>query len=228
MGIHDEHRKRVKARYLEFGAEIFDDYQLLELFLFYSNPRADVNPLAHQLIHHFGSLPAVLNASVEELTAVKGVGTHTAISLRLISDLTRRSRMARCSGKNLITSADDAADYLIPYFYGSRVEQVYLLCLDSRGRILHCSHLCDGTPNSAAFDQRELISAALEHQASAVLLAHNHVSGAVEPSQEDLDVTRNAAQALRFIHVQLMDHLIIGDDDYLSLRQTGLLNWSLL
>lgn len=230
MGIHDDHRKRVKARYLEFGAEVFDDYQLLELYLFYSNPRADVNPLAHQLINQFGSLPGVLNASVEELTAVKGVGEHAAISLRLISDLNRRSQMARSSRKDLITSAEDGAEYLIPHFYGSQVELVYLLCLDPQGRVLHCSRLSggDGTPTFASFDQRKLIAAALEHRASSVLLAHNHLSGSTEPSQEDLDATRHAAQALRMIHVHLLDHLIIADNDYRSLRQSGLLNWDLL
>lgn len=228
MGIHDDHRKRVKARYLEFGAEVFDDYQLLELFLFYSNPRSDVNPLAHQLINQFGSLPGVLNASVEELTAVKGVGEHTAISIRLLSDLNRRSLMVRNSRRDVITSSEDAADYLIPYFYGSQVELVYLLCLDAQGRVLHCSRLSDGTPNFASFDRRKLISAALEHRATAALLAHNHVSGSLEPSQEDLDATKDAAQALRMIHVQLLDHLIIGDNDYRSLRQSGSLNWNLL
>lgn len=228
MSIHDDHRKRVKARYLEFGPDVFDDYQLLELFLFYSNPRSDVNPLAHQLINQFGSLPAVLNASVEELTAIKGVGEHTAISIRLLSDLPRRSQIAGSSRINIITSAEDAAEYLIPYFYGSQVEQVYLLCLDSRGKVLHCSRLSDGGPNSAAFDQRTLISVALDHRAVSVLLAHNHISGSIEPSQEDIDATRNAAQALRMIHVQLTDHLIIADHDYLSLRQSGLLNWNLL
>lgn len=224
MGIHDDHRKRVKARYLEFGAEVFDDYQLLELFLFYSNPRSDVNPLAHQLINQFGSLTAVMNASVEELTAVKGVGEHAAISIRLLSDLPRRSQIARSSQKNIITSAEDAVEYLIPYFYGAQVEQVYLLCLDLQGRVLHCCRLSDGTPNFAAFDQRKLISAALEHRASSVLLAHNHVSGSTEPSQEDFNATREAAHALRMIHVQLIDHLIIADNDYLSLRQSGLID----
>jgi DNA repair protein RadC len=226
MGIHSGHRERVKSTYLKFGPEVFDDYKLLELFLFYSNPRSDVNPLAHQLINHFGSLQAVLSAPVEQLCAMEGVGQHTAISLHLVSDPTQRCQQMRTAQRSAITSPEDAAEYFGPYFFGAKTEQVYLACLDSQGRILHCHKLCEGGPNSAAFDLRNATAAALASGTTGVILAHNHLSGSTEPSQADLDATRSVAAGLRVIQVELLDHLILADADFLSLRQSGFLDWN--
>jgi DNA repair protein RadC len=228
MGIHSGHRERVKSTYLKFGPEVFDDYQLLELFLFYSNPRSDVNPLAHQLMERFGSLPAVLSASVEDLCSMDGIGQHTAISLRLVSDLTQRCQQVRTAQRSTITSPEDAADYLSPFFFGAKTEQVYLICLDSQGRLQQCRKLTNGTPNSAVFDLRKTTAAALSDGTTGVILAHNHLSGSTEPSQADLDATRRVAAGLHAIQVQLLDHLILADEDFLSLRQSGLLDWDTL
>ena len=132
MSLHDGHRARVKRRFLEHGADVFDDHQLLELLLYYSVPQGDTNPLAHRLINEFGSLSAVLDASVEDLLKVPGVGQHTAILLHLITPLTRRYLLSRTNLDAIITSTQEAGAYLLPFFHGMRNECVYMLCMTRR------------------------------------------------------------------------------------------------
>ena len=221
MGVHDNHRDRMKHRYLTEGASAFDDRQLLELYLFYSIPRKDVSPLANLLIERFGSLSAVLDAPVKELTAVPGIGEHTAISLHLIRDLARRSMMSgRPESGAVITDWQSAEEYLLPCFYGARVEQIRLLCLDTRGLVLYCGQLGgDGGAAGAALSLPELTETAQRHHAASVILAHNHPGGNPKPSREDLDATARARTALEAVQIALLDHLILGDGVSVSLRR---------
>jgi DNA repair protein RadC len=228
MSIHDNHRQRVKASYLAHGPDMMNDYQLLELYLFYSIPRADVNPLAHRLIDTFGSLAEVFAASIADLCQVQGVGESVAISIQLASQITARCQHRDASKVGEIISPEDAAEYLTPYFFGARQEQVYLLSVDAKGRAIHCDHLCNGSPSAASVDPQVLISLARDNRAVGVVLAHNHLSGSATPSQEDVAATKAIAKALHEIHVQLVDHLILADGDYVSLRHSDFMDWDTL
>ncbi|MCD8144650.1 MAG: DNA repair protein RadC [Oscillospiraceae bacterium] len=222
MGLHDEHRQRLKRQYMEHGADALTDLQLMELFLFYSIPRKDVNPVAHLLFQEFDSLPGVFDASIEELVTVPGIGEHVACSIHLLNDISRRCDIARnASDDSVITDWQSAGDFLLPFFYGALVENVYMLCLDARGRVLRCERLGEGNPTFAALDLRELIRVAMNRRAVSVVLAHNHPGGHPVPSQEDLQVTLEVRRALETIHVELLDHLIIADGQYVSLRRIG-------
>ncbi len=223
MSLHDGHRARVKRRFLEHGADVFDDHQLLELLLYYSVPQGDTNPLAHRLINEFGSLSAVLDASVEDLLKVPGVGQHTAILLHLITPLTRRYLLSRTNLDAIITSTQEAGAYLLPFFHGMRNECVYMLCMDAKGKLLSCCFLGEGSLNSASVDNRKVVEAALTHRASAVILAHNHTSGIAVPSQDDIRSTLLLRELLRGIQVELIDHIVLADDDFTSMRDSGLI-----
>ena len=224
MGVHDGHRKRLKTQFLIHG-EDFHDHQLLELLLCYAIPQGDVNDLAHALLDQFGSLAGVFDALPPSLTRVDGVGEHTAVRLKLIPKLAGRYSTIRSSPGDILASSRAARDYLLPYFQtGPRNEMVYLVCMDAKYKVLGCHKLGEGTVNAADITPRRVVELALAHNASAVLLAHNHVSGLALPSNADLLTTETLARVLREVGVELADHLIFTEDDMVSLKDSGLLN----
>ena len=224
MGVHDGHRKRLKTQFLIHG-EDFHDHQLLELLLSYAIPQGDVNGLAHALLDQFGSLAGVFDALPPSLTRVDGVGEHTAVLLKLIPKLAGRYSTIRSSPGDILASSRAARDYLLPYFQtGPRNEMVYLVCMDAKYKVLGCHKLGEGTVNAADITPRRVVELALAHNASAVLLAHNHVSGLALPSNADLLTTETLARVLREVGVELADHLIFTEDDMVSLKDSGLLN----
>ena len=224
MGVHDGHRKRLKTQFLIHG-EDFHDHQLLELLLCYAIPQGDVNGLAHALLDQFGSLAGVFDALPPSLTRVDGVGEHTAVLLKLIPKRAGRYSTIRSSPGDILASSRAARDYLLPYFQtGPRNEMVYLVCMDAKYKVLGCHKLGEGTVNAADITPRRVVELALAHNASAVLLAHNHVSGLALPSNADLLTTETLARVLREVGVELADHLIFTEDDMVSLKDSGLLN----
>ena len=224
MGVHDGHRKRLKTQFLIHG-EDFHDHQLLELLLCYAIPQGDVNDLAHALLDQFGSLAGVFDALPPSLQQVPGVGEHTAVLLKLIPKLAGRYSTIRSSPGDILASSRAARDYLLPYFQtGPRNEMVYLVCMDAKYKVLGCHKLGEGTVNAADITPRRVVELALAHNASAVLLAHNHVSGLALPSNADLLTTETLARVLREVGVELADHLIFTEDDMVSLKDSGLLN----
>ena len=223
MSIHDGHRGRLKQRFADYGERVFDDHQLLELLLFYAVPQGDVNPLAHRLINHFGSFSAVLDAKPEDLKKVQGVGEHTALFLSMLPQVMRRYEICRAGGETVVTSTADAGEYLLPYFFGTRNETVYLLCLDAKGRVLSCSFLSEGSLDRVSLNSRQVVETALEHRATSVILAHNHLSGVATPSQADVDLTLALRPLLRSLNIRLLDHLVIADGDFVSMVESGLL-----
>lgn len=191
----------------------------------YAIPQGDVNGLAHALLDQFGSLAGVFDALPASLTRVDGVGEHTAVLLKLIPKLAGRYSTIRSSPGDILASSRAARDYLLPYFQtGPRNEMVYLVCMDAKYKVLGCHKLGEGTVNAADITPRRVVELALAHNASAVLLAHNHVSGLALPSNADLLTTETLARVLREVGVELADHLIFTEDDMVSLKDSGLLN----
>ncbi len=224
MSIHDGHRGRMKQRFIESGDTAFSDHQLLELLLFYSVPQGDVSPLAHRLMEHFGSLSGVLDASVEELQQVKGVGAHTAFLLSLLPSVLRRYKLSSSNADAVITSSADAGEYLLPYFFGMRNEVIYLLTLDARGQALHCDLLAEGSFNQVNLNMEQVLETAQLHRAASVILAHNHVGGLAVPSQEDIALTLALGSFLAEHGVQFLDHIIVAEDDFMSMVESGFLS----
>lgn len=219
--IHKGHRDRLKKRFLEEGLDNFTDIQALELLLFYAVPRQDTNPIAHALLDHFGSLSQALEAPVEELKQVKGISDHAATLLHLVTDISRYYQVDRTMREKILTTIDACGEYLVPYFYGRQVETVFLLCLDAKCKVLCCKEVGEGSVNSAGISTRKIVETALKANASTVVLAHNHPSGIAVPSLEDVQTTRRIAMALQAVEIQLADHIVVADDDYVSMAQSG-------
>lgn len=221
--LHRGHRQRMKDRFLQDGLDSFTDHQLLELLLFYSVPRRDTNPLAHRLLNHFQSLSGLLNASVEQLEAVDGVTENTAVLLHLLPQLFRRYHAEVVDPDRRVCTIKDVADYLRPYFFAAREELVFLVSMDDAGRILGCDQLDQGDVNHAHISARKLAMCALERKATGVVLAHCHPIGSNQPSAEDCLTTKHCAKILKALNIQLIDHLIFADDDWVSMGQLHLI-----
>lgn len=220
MGTHDGHRQRLKTEFLA-RPDSFPDHKLLELLLFYANPRSDTNPLAHELLDHFGSLAGILDASPEELQKVKGVGEHAAVLFKAAKELSGRYLTARTQVDDIAQSSRDYYALLQPYFFGARNEQTCLLCMDGKHKVLGIRKLGEGNVNAVNITIRLIAEAALSLNASAVVLAHNHVSGIAFPSSDDIATTDNLAPFLARMGIELVDHLVFVDDDMVSLRDSG-------
>lgn len=221
MSIHEGHRQRLKERYLREGLDHFEQHQVLELLLFYCVPRKDTNPIAHALLERFGSLSQVLEAPLPELMKIPGMGQSAAAFLSLVGDL-ERYRQVHCSTRpTILNTVDACGQYLVPLFQNRRNETVFLLCLDAKCKALCCKEVGEGSVNSAAIPIRRVVEMALAANATSVVLAHNHPSGLAFPSDEDICTTKRIAVALNTVEIRLVDHIVVADDDFVSLVQSG-------
>ena len=222
MAIHEGHRDRLRQQFLREGMDNFTEVQALELILFSVISRKDTNPIAHALLKRFGSFAQVLEAPVEELRKVEGVGEKTAVYLHTILDAGRFYQVSRAKQTKILTSLSKCGEYLTSFFYGETVENIYLLCLDAKCMVLSCRKVGEGSVNSASLSIRKIVEIALSSNASAVVLAHNHPSGLAIPSDEDVQTTKKVAAALKAVDIQLVDHIVVADGDYVSMVQSGL------
>ena len=216
------HRNRVRERYLNTGLDTFQDYEALELLLFYAIPRKDTKSTAKNLIARFGSLPAVLDATLEELTEA-GLSPNAAVLLKLVPDMNRYYAVKTDGAGQKVHSTSDAGKILCAMFRHEQTESVRLLCLNAGGKVLKLALLNEGDINAVHFSVRKIVETALSAKAVSVILAHNHPGGTLTPSREDLDATNSAKAALSTVGIQLLDHLIISGDNYCSLREDGYL-----
>ena len=217
------HRERVRNRYLENGLESFrEDYEVLELLLFYAIPYKDTKELAKNLIAYFGSFHAVLDASIVELQAA-GLTENTAAFLKLMPDVQSRYEQSKTRELTSIRSTADAGAVCCGMFRNQLEESVRMLCLDAAGKIVKRAEVSKGDVNAVHFPIRKIVETAVACKAVSVILTHNHPGGTMTPSREDLDATEAAKAALETVGVRLLDHLIVSEGDYCSLRENGYL-----
>lgn len=222
MTIHTGHRQRLKDRFLKEGLDHFEELYVLELLLYYCIARKDTNPIAHALLDQFGSLTAVFEATPAELQKVPGIGREAATFLSLIPQVGRYYQIKRAEPGDILRTIEQCGRYLVPYFYGRENETVFLLCLDAKCKVLGCKLVGEGSVNSANIPIRRVVEIALNTNATTVILAHNHPSGLALPSADDLQTTLRVARAMEAVEITLADHIVVADDDFVSLSQSGL------
>ena len=223
MGLHDGHRQRKKEQFLQHGLSAFADHEALELLLFYAIPRQDVNPTAHLLLEHFGSLEAVLAASTEELEQVPGVGRSAAALIRLVPQLVRRAKASSTATVKVLDTTERIGAFFLDQYVAQNREVIYLLCLDGKRKVLGVRKITEGSINAAEVTTRRITEEAMSLRATAVILAHNHVSGLAIPSQEDCSTTRYLKQVLEPVGIELLDHVVFCDDDMVSMKDSMIL-----
>lgn len=219
--LHSGHRERIRERFRTEGLSGFSEHEVLELLLTYAIPQRDVNPLAHHLIDTFGSLANVLDADIDELTRVAGVGTNTATMLTLVPQLLSFYQISALGKRPVIRNFEQARSYCGALFMGARCERVYMICLDQSGRVIHPVLLHEGTLDEVSLYPREIVRIALRHNSYGVLLAHNHPGGDAGPSQADYDTTRAIVSALLSVQVRVIDHLIFTKDVVYSMTRAS-------
>lgn len=219
--IHAGHRRRVRERYMANGLEGFAPHEVLELLLFYARARGDVNPLAHALLQEFGSLHGVLEASPEQLMCVKGVGEETATLLSMIVPLFRRYQTSRATDKVQLSGYRELADYCLSLLSGLRMERFCAVMMDGNYRLLGVKVISEGSIDRVEAYPRRVVEAALNYNASRVVLCHNHPSGTLAPSPADIDCTRDILRALSAVNIVLLDHVIVADDRTCSMSMRG-------
>lgn len=216
------HRERLRQRLLDAGAESLPDYELLEVLLFANDPRKDVKPLAKSLMDRFGGFPEVLSADPDALRAA-GLREPAVAVLKSVREAALRLAKAELRARPLIGSWDRLIDYCTAHIAYSAVEEFHLLFLDRKNALIAHERQQRGTVDHTPVYTREVVKRALELQASALILVHNHPSGDPTPSKADIAVTLDIAKAAKPLGVTVHDHLIIGRGRHTSLRDLGLL-----
>ena len=216
------HRERLRKRFLA-GPDALPDYEMLELILQLAIPRQDVKPLAKDLIQRFGSFADVLSAEPAELMACDGVKETTAAALKLIREAAVRLARAEVLNRPVLSNWEALLNYCQASMAFHKTEQFRLLFLDRKNVLIKDEMQQRGTVDHTPVYPREVVKRALELQASALIMVHNHPSGDVTPSRADIDMTRQVREALKVVGINLHDHLIIGRGGHRSFKATGLL-----
>lgn len=217
-----DHRKRLRERFITGGSTAVPDYELLELVLFRAIPRQDVKPLARELIDTFGDFNRVLSAPLGQLTRIKGVGDAVAIELKVVEAAAHRLARARVMQRHVVSSWAALLDYCHTVMAHRDTEQFRILFLDTKNVLIADEEQAKGTLDHVPVYPREVVKRALELNAASLILVHNHPSGDPTPSEMDITMTRQIAQAAQALSITLHDHLIIGKSCEISFRAEGL------
>jgi len=220
---YHDHRDRLRDKFVRRGADAFDDYELLELILFQVLPRIDTKPIAKDLIASFGNLAEVVAAPVEKLTKVKGIGPNTAQHLKLLQQVSIRIGQSSVLNRPVLSSWNALLDYCRAAMQFEGREQFRVLFLDRKNRLLADEVMGRGTVDRAPVYPREIVRRALVHEATAIILAHNHPSGDPTPSRQDIELTQSIIETAKAIDVVVHDHLVIGREDVASFKMLGLM-----
>ncbi len=219
------HRARMKAKFL--GAEetsVFSDYELLELMLFQAVPRKDVKPLAKDILKKFGGFNQVINASKQQLLAIDGVTENIYLQFKILQELITRIFYNEIKQKNFISSWSALVDYLRFGMGCLKTEQFRILFLNQKNMLIEDEIISKGTVDQTPVYIREVIKRVLFHEASSIILVHNHPSGNTKPSEADIELTKEIAKACKCIGVNVHDHVIIGGNNYYSFKSNLLMD----
>ena len=216
--VHKNHRNRLRQKFIENDIEALQPHEVLELLLFYAYRQRDTNEIAHNLLKKFGSLSGVFEADINSLQEVEDVGYNTAVFLKLQGNIQRYYMKEKFSKmRNLQITPQNIGEYARHLFYGYTDEVFYLISLNSNCEVISADIISKGTVNSSVVYSREVVKKALETKAVFVILAHNHPNGVLAPSEGDVKTTKVLAEALNFINVKLIDHVIVARGEYISL-----------
>jgi DNA repair protein RadC len=217
------HRQRLRERFLTAGLDGFHDYEVIELLLTLGTPRKDCKGPAKQALKRFKTLPGVLEASLKDLCEVDGIGPKNAIGIRLIKATTERYLKQRLIPKSAVHNSQELFDYLCASLRDKSTERFKVLFLDTRNCIIAVETLFFGSVAASAVYPREVLQAALKHNATALIFAHNHPSGDPAPSEEDIAITKRLIHACNAVGITVHEHLVVGANRYFSFADHGLI-----
>lgn len=215
------HRKRLRERFMTSGLSGFQDYEVIELLLTLTTPRKDCKDPAKEALKRFKTLQGVFEASPSELSEVSGIGPSNQMVLRLVREVAERYLEKRMADTDVISNPGKLLDYLNIAIRDSRRECFLAVYLNAKNRVITSEVLFTGTLTASSVYPREVVQSALNHQAAALIFAHNHPSGDPGPSPEDIAVTRQLVLACRLMGITVHEHLIVGAGSHYSFAEKG-------
>jgi DNA repair protein RadC len=217
------HRQRLRERFLSAGPDSLPDYELLELLLFMAQPRADTKPIAKELLRKFGSFAEVISANADALRGVKGIGDAGVVALKAVQAGAQRLLRTKVKEAPVISSWNALIEYCTAQMAYNEIEQFRVLYLDRKNKLIADEAQAEGTVDHTPVYPREVTKRALELNASAVVMVHNHPSGDPKPSRADIDMTRKVKDALGAVSITLHDHVIVSRGGHTSFKTNGLI-----
>lgn len=219
--MHEGHRERMRKKLISGGISSLSPHEVLEVILFYSIPRGNTNPIAHDLLNKFGSLSNVFDADIKDLTSVKGVGESSAALIKTISELSDYCQRLHWEEHPILLNVNDTGSY-IQDMIGTRSEEYFfLLSQDVSGKVISFNEIEHGTVSGSNVDTRKVLECAIRCRASSVVLAHNHPTGRLIPSSSDIELTNVLQKAFDAVGITVTDHIIVGGGGFVSLSQKG-------
>lgn len=218
---NEGHRNRLRQRFEKSGFEGFHDYEVLELLLTYAIPRRDTKPIAKTLLEKFNTIQKVFDASVEKIKEIDGIGENAALFIKVLRETIAEYFRETAIERKVFKALDELVDYLKAVIGGRQNEIVHGLYLNSKNELLHSENLGEGTVSEAIAFPRKIVEIALKHNATSVILAHNHPGGLPEPSDNDNLLTDAVKKALMTVNISLQEHVIISNEGFYSYRKSG-------
>ncbi len=222
--IHAGHRDRLRNKALNSSADNLEEHEILEIMLSFVIPYKDTNPLAHELISVFGSLAGVIDANMEDLVKIDGIGEKTAKYLALQKTFFHAINESKKAAGVIINNTKDAVDYCVKLFDDDAVEKLYLICMNPHNKVIFTKLVSSGDYNKVNIDIKKLTQLALSHNSYRIILCHNHPDGRALPSYEDNKFTRAITMNMYINDVQLVDHIILGKGDYYSYHLSNVMS----
>lgn len=219
--IHKKHRSRMKASYLMSGFSSFSDIEKLEFILFFAMAQKDTNPIAHRLLDEFKTFDKVLEAPIEILKNVSGIGEHSAILLHLFLDVVNEYGKSKC--ETTISSTSAAKRFASNLFKGIHVEEFYVVCLNTSNKVLACKKINTGTVSEVNVNIKDITVLAVNNSCERIILIHNHPNGLARPSDEDISFTAKIALSCTMNDIEVIDHIIVGDNKEFSFEESNML-----
>lgn len=220
-GEHSGHRERMRKKFLENGFDTFEPHEVLEFYLYYAIQRRDTNPLAHRLLDRYITIGGVCDAPIDELKNDFGLSENTAVYLKMLPHMARLYTESKLSD-DCIVDYENIGSMFQTKFIGRTNEEVALMLFDAKGKLIYFGIVSKGSISAAEVPIRKIVALSLQHNAKTAFVAHNHPGGSALPSNSDLNVTQTLRETLGSVGVELFDHFIITDDDYVSLRESEL------
>jgi len=218
-----EHRKRLRQKFLTAGMGAFHEYEVVEFLLTFAIPRKNVKPQAKELLREFGSLKGIVDAEIGDLERIKGVGKESAIVIKFIRELATLYLKQKAKEKPQIACTSELLDFCKTAMGGKKDEEFCVIYLDAQNQIIEFETVQKGIANQAVVYPRQVLERALRMKASALILAHNHPSGHVRPSDADIRLTKTIQETAKALDILIHDHIIIGENRFFSFREEGLM-----
>ncbi len=212
---------RPRERLIKSGSSHLSNAEILAIILGSGTRQESVLALSNRLLMHFEGLKLLSDATIEELIAIRGIGTAKAVLILAAVELGKRMHIYRSDERHVIRSPEDGAEYVMEEMRGLNQEHFVTLFLNTKNQIIHKQTIFIGSLNASIVHPREVFREAVKRSAASIIVIHNHPSGDPTPSQEDIHVTRRLVECGKMIGIELIDHLVIGDRKYVSLKEKG-------